>query len=513
MKLRSIIALALALWPSLTLAQVNPGTSPLSVQKGGTGATTAAGARANLGLTIGANVQAWDADLDCIAAISTSGLITRTGSGTCAARQIVAPAAGIIITNPTGAAGDVTLALANDLAALEGLSGTGIARRTGTDAWSVGATVSAVEGGTGFGSYSQHDIIVADSSTTLAKKSLPDCQDSTGNHLNYTRSTQTFSCGNTSSGGGGGGAVTPPQGRLTLTSGVAVTTSDVTAAGTLYYTPAQGSSIPIAGSMTAFTELSLVLDSNSGHTNYHASGKNYDVFVGISGSNRLCTGPDWAAGAVAGSNSAGGARGSGAGSTELQLSGGIWTNKNSMTCRYGNSSGDTFTCAANACTYVSAVRMTADGQTEDSLTKRFVSNAYNQVPRILKRYESASSWNYSTAAWQQVNANSANAVSVLLGLSGSRVQVQVFGTASSSGSAIVFNGIGLDRTNANDATLNNYGQTSSTAVPPLNAIYSGYPSYGYHAFNWLEYGGGSGTQTFYGLVSQSQAGMTGEVWN
>ena len=107
----------------------------IAVANGGTGATTAVGARTNLGLTIGTNVQAWDADLDCIAAISTSGLITRTGSGTCASRQIVAPAAGIIITNPTGAAGDVTLALANDLAALEGLSSTGFAVRTATDTW------------------------------------------------------------------------------------------------------------------------------------------------------------------------------------------------------------------------------------------------------------------------------------------------------------------------------------------------------------------------------------------
>lgn len=110
---------------------------------------TAAQTRSLLSLVVGTNVQAWDADLDCIAAISTNGLVTRTGAGTCAVRTVTAPAAGITVTNGDGASGNPTLALANDLAALEGLSGTGIARRTGTDAWSVGSTVAVSEGGTG----------------------------------------------------------------------------------------------------------------------------------------------------------------------------------------------------------------------------------------------------------------------------------------------------------------------------------------------------------------------------
>jgi hypothetical protein len=62
------------------------------------------------------------------------------GSG--AGALITVPAAGLTLSG--GA-----LAFANDLAGLEGLSGTGIARRTGTDAWSVGTTVSVAEGGTG----------------------------------------------------------------------------------------------------------------------------------------------------------------------------------------------------------------------------------------------------------------------------------------------------------------------------------------------------------------------------
>lgn len=64
------------------------------------------------------------------------------------------PAAGITITdsgNPITSTGTRTFALANDLAALEGLSTTGIARRTGTSTWTAGGVVTLAEGGTGVG--------------------------------------------------------------------------------------------------------------------------------------------------------------------------------------------------------------------------------------------------------------------------------------------------------------------------------------------------------------------------
>lgn len=101
--------------------------------------------RSLLSLVVGTNVQAWDADLDAIAALSSSGIIARTGAGTSAARTITGPAAGISVTNGDGVAGNPTIALSNDLAAIEGLSGTGIARRTGADTWSVGTSVANSE--------------------------------------------------------------------------------------------------------------------------------------------------------------------------------------------------------------------------------------------------------------------------------------------------------------------------------------------------------------------------------
>ncbi len=66
-----------ATWTAKTLTDVEtadylPGGTDVAVADGGTGSSTASGARTNLGLAIGTNVQAWDADLDAIAALPSA---------------------------------------------------------------------------------------------------------------------------------------------------------------------------------------------------------------------------------------------------------------------------------------------------------------------------------------------------------------------------------------------------------------------------------------------------------
>jgi len=80
-------------------------------------------------------VQAWDAGLDALSAKTSTGIIVQTGADTYGTATITGPASGISVTNGDGVAGNPTLALTNDLAALENLSGTGFAVRSAADTW------------------------------------------------------------------------------------------------------------------------------------------------------------------------------------------------------------------------------------------------------------------------------------------------------------------------------------------------------------------------------------------
>lgn len=79
--------------------------------------------------------QPLDADLTAISAISSTGIAVRTAADTWTTRSLTAPSEGFTITNAAGIAGNPTFVLANDLAALEGLTSTGYAVRTGSDTW------------------------------------------------------------------------------------------------------------------------------------------------------------------------------------------------------------------------------------------------------------------------------------------------------------------------------------------------------------------------------------------
>jgi phage-related tail fiber protein len=91
------------------------------------------------------DAQPLDADLTALAGLTSTGLVIRTGDGTAATRTLTGPNAGVTVTNGDGVSGNPTLALANDLAAVEGLTTTGIAVRTGTDTW----TTRTLSGQTG----------------------------------------------------------------------------------------------------------------------------------------------------------------------------------------------------------------------------------------------------------------------------------------------------------------------------------------------------------------------------
>lgn len=124
------------------------GTSPIVVTAAGLAYTVSFNLPALITSlnTVFAPISAIGPDNAAIEALTGTGIATRTGIETWALRSLVAPAAGITVTNADGAAGNPTLVLANDLAAVEGLAANGMAARTAANTWAV-RTITAPAAG------------------------------------------------------------------------------------------------------------------------------------------------------------------------------------------------------------------------------------------------------------------------------------------------------------------------------------------------------------------------------
>lgn len=274
------------------------------------------------------------------------------------------------------------------------------------------------------------------------------------------------------------GSVSPiaplaPGGRLTLTTGVPVTTSDVTAASTLYYTPYLHDIICLFDGTAdwvpmQFSELSLDL------TGYTAA-KPYDIFA---------------------YNNSG----------VVALESLVWTNGTTRATALAWQNGRLVKSGATTRLYLGTIYMSATSQTEDSATKRFVWNNYNRVPRSMLKEDTTTSWTYNLTAWRQVRAAAANQVEFVLGLSNF---VWLKSQELIASGEVGFSAIGIDSTSA--ATSEPAMMSVNTNVPSL---YMNYPAVGYHYAAMLESCYSATTTTFrgvYGGVSANTTHMQGYI--
>lgn len=273
------------------------------------------------------------------------------------------------------------------------------------------------------------------------------------------------------------------DGRLTTESGVPVSTADRSSQSTIYFTPYGGNQIALySGSAwvtVTFSELSLAL---SGLT----SGKNYDVFVDYN-----------------------------SGMPQLVLSS-AWTNDTTRADAIALLNGVYVKSGTSTYRYVGTIRTTGTTTTEDSAAKRFIWNLYNRTRRHMQNVtETTDSWNYTTATFRQANANTANQLDYVVGLSLDVIEAVVRGGGSNStGGTHITLGVGVDSTSANSAQV--FGQPSTTAGVFFDARYLGFPGIGRHYLAWLEYSQAQGTTTWYGDAGQPtrfQSGITGTLMN
>jgi hypothetical protein len=84
------------------------GITDLAVEDGGTGASNATAARTNLGLVIGQDVQQYSATLSAFTGVTTTGIVVKTDAGNATSREITA-STNISITNGDGVDGDIEI--------------------------------------------------------------------------------------------------------------------------------------------------------------------------------------------------------------------------------------------------------------------------------------------------------------------------------------------------------------------------------------------------------------------
>lgn len=268
----------------------------------------------------------------------------------------------------------------------------------------------------------------------------------------------------------------PADGRLTLTTGVPVTTGDVTAASTLFYTPYVGNRIALFDgtnwSVRTFTERSLAL---SGLT----ANRPHDVFI-------------W----------------DNAGTLALELT--AWTSDTARATALVRQDGVWVRSGAATRRYLGTIYTTGATTTEDSEANRFVSNAYNRVSKQQQRVDTTASWTYTLSAWRQANGSAANQYRFVTGLAEEMAEAAVTVYAINTGGNSVNVGVGVNSTTVNSAQIRRGIANSSSGGNPT-AHWRGVPAIGLTTIAWLEASTAAGTTTWRGGDFGGDLGQSGII--
>ena len=263
--------------------------------------------------------------------------------------------------------------------------------------------------------------------------------------------------------------------RLTLTTGVPVTTSDVTAASTIFLTPYNGNQIALftAGQWVLLTsaQVSIAL---SGLT----SNRPYDVFAYNN-----------------------------AGTVTLETL--VWTNDTTRATALAYQDGVLVRSGDATRRYLGTFYALTATTTEDSEANRYLYNYYNRANRPMKRFETTVTWTYSTGTTRQANGSTANQMNFVVGVNEDAVRASfVSNVASNTAGLQAFGGMGLDSTTVDNISQVRVGLSTANLFTFITSSADFFPGVGRHYVSWLEIGSGSGTQTW---VGNSVYGLRGSL--
>lgn len=244
-----------------------------------------------------------------------------------------------------------------------------------------------------------------------------------------------------SAGAGGSVGVWPMGLRLTLQTGVPVAVANLTAKTTLYATPFASNKFmsKYGGAWAVYGAVGDLSVPNTGL----APSTNFDAFVEWTGS---------------------------AGALTLTA----WTNDSTRAVALVRDDGVLVKSGDAAKTYIGTVRTDADGKFEDSESRRFVWNAFCQMPRnLLRQFGTGDTvWTSSSASFSSANGDDTLRCEWVQGLAQAIDATGFLLMAIDADSArIGASGLGLDSTTVNSAQFFG-GQTGGYQVRPFFPVWS-----------------------------------------
>lgn len=288
----------------------------------------------------------------------------------------------------------------------------------------------------------------------------------------------------------------PIGNRLTLESGVPISTTDQTNKNTIYWTPYNGNRFRLWDG-SAWKLYNLSQEKSVVISGLTAS-KCYDVFAYVEGETiYIDLGPAWTNDDVR--------------SLAITSYGGTYVNNAEFTSIINS-----HVVGQYRGLHIGTIYTTDTNKTEDSASKRYVANTYNRVKRKLLKVEATQNWNYSTASYRQANNSTNNQVNWVSSVT-DFIQLYSLSEFYNSTSTIrnCVTGIGINSTSTNSAQLLCEASGSSTIKGVTRADYFDKVSAGRGYGAWLEKGNGTDTQTWIGgdggSVEWGQRGIGGWI--